>query len=94
MSVDNRRTQRKKRERSDRYRKGVQRLASKRFSTHEYEDPEIQAEIDKGNTVNFSTCIYTMLVRYLYCLSTRLILACGLKNYGNTKNNMQNSNTR
>ena len=45
-------TQRKKRERRDRYKNGVTRYTSKRFKTDEYQDPDIQAEIDKGNTVN------------------------------------------
>ncbi|HXV87571.1 MAG TPA: hypothetical protein VD710_00590 [Nitrososphaeraceae archaeon] len=51
MPVDSRKTQRKKRERRDRYKKGVTRHVSKRFKTDEYEDTEIQTELRKGNIV-------------------------------------------
>jgi hypothetical protein len=52
LSTDSRATQRRKRERRDRYKKGVTRHTSMRFQTEEHEDPEIQAEINKGNIVN------------------------------------------
>jgi hypothetical protein len=52
LSTDNRATERRKRERRDRYRKGVHKYTSKRLADDEQEDPEIEAELRKGNTVN------------------------------------------
>jgi hypothetical protein len=52
LSGESRKTQRRKRERRDRYNKGVTRHISKRFKSDEDEDPEIQAAIDKGLAVN------------------------------------------
>jgi hypothetical protein len=52
LSTEGRATQRRKRELRHRYKKGVTRHTSKRFKTDEYQDPEIQAELDKGNIVN------------------------------------------
>ncbi len=52
LSTDSSASQRRKRERKDGYRKGVHKYTSKRLGTGEQEDPDIQAELDKGNTVN------------------------------------------
>ncbi len=42
---------RRKRESRDGYRKGVHKYRSKRIDYDEHEDPEIQAEIDRGELV-------------------------------------------
>lgn len=52
LSTDSWATQRRKRERRDHYRKDVYKYTSKRFADKDHEDPEIQAELDKGNVVN------------------------------------------
>ncbi len=52
LSVDNRATQRRKRERRDRYRKGVHKYVSKRIDYEEKEDPDIQKEIDRRAAIN------------------------------------------
>jgi hypothetical protein len=52
LCTDNRASQRSQRERKDHYRKGVHKYTSKRLADDEQEDPDIQAEIDKGKIVN------------------------------------------
>ncbi|MDP9305770.1 MAG: hypothetical protein M3O68_05435 [Thermoproteota archaeon] len=52
LCTDNKASQRRKRERKDHYRKGVHKYTSKRLADDEQEDPDIQAEIDKGKIVN------------------------------------------
>lgn len=52
LSTYSRATERRKRERRDRYRKGVHKYTSKRLADEEQEYPDIQAELDRGNTVN------------------------------------------
>ena len=47
LSTDSRATQRKKRVRKDKYRKGVHKYKSKRIDYSEDEDPDIQREIDR-----------------------------------------------
>lgn len=45
-------THRRKRERKDRYRKGVHKYKSKRIDYDEKEDPDIQGKIERGSIVN------------------------------------------
>ena len=52
ISTDTRATTRRKRERRDGYRKRVHKYTSKRIDYEEKEDPEIQAEIERGSIVN------------------------------------------
>lgn len=49
LSTESRATQRNKRERKDRYRKGVHKYRSKRIDYENKEDPDIHREIDKHN---------------------------------------------
>jgi hypothetical protein len=51
LGDDNRATQLKKRKNRDHYRKGIYKYMSKGIDYEEQEDPDIQAELDKGNNV-------------------------------------------
>ena len=51
-----------KRERRDRYKREVTRHTSKRFKTDENQDPEIEAELDKGNIVTIIEDSYNDLI--------------------------------
>ena len=52
LSTETRATQRRKRERRDKYRKGMYKYTSKRLQHDEQEDPEIQEEIDRHGPDN------------------------------------------
>jgi len=52
LSTDSRATTRRKRELRDGHRRGVHKYKHKRIDYEVKEDPDIQREIDKGNTVN------------------------------------------